>query len=54
MDESHGRKVRVELITWTDGLRAIGMSEGLCSHLESHRLPDEPEAEWAGPLEPPT
>jgi hypothetical protein len=32
----------------------VGMSQCLYSHLETHRLPDGPEAEWAGPLEPPT
>ena len=44
----------IELIEWTKELRAIGVSQGLYSQLETHRVPNGPEAEWAGPIEPPT
>jgi hypothetical protein len=43
----------IELIEWNNELRAIGVSQGMYSHLEAHRVPYGPEAEWAGPLEPP-
>jgi hypothetical protein len=44
----------IELIEWNNELRAIGVSQGMYSHLEAHRIPYGPDAEWAGPLEPPT
>ena len=44
----------IELIQWNNELRAIGVSPGMYSHLETHRVPYGSEVEWAGPLEPPT
>jgi len=44
----------IELIEWNKELRAIGVSPGMYSHLETQRVPYGPEAEWAGPIEPPT
>ena len=43
----------IELIEWNKELRTIGVSPGMYSHQETHRVPDGPEAEWAGPMEPP-
>jgi hypothetical protein len=44
----------IELIEWNKELRAIGVSPGMYSHLETQRVPYGPEAEWAEPIEPPT
>ena len=43
----------IELIEWNNELRTIGVSPSMYAHLETHRVPYEPEAEWAGLLEPP-
>jgi hypothetical protein len=43
----------IELIEWNNELRTIGVSPGMHSHLETHRIPCGPEAEWAGQLELP-
>ena len=43
----------IELIEWNNELRTIGVSPGMYAHLETHRVPYGPEAEWAGPLTPP-
>jgi hypothetical protein len=43
----------IELIEWNKELRAIDVSQGMHSHLETHRSPYGPNAEWAGPLTPP-
>ena len=44
----------IELIEWNNELRAIGVSQDMYSHLEAHRVPFGPEAEWSGPPDPPT
>jgi CheY-like chemotaxis protein len=47
---------RVQIIELIDGnkeLRTIAVSPGMYSHQETHRAPDGPEAEWAGPIDPP-
>jgi len=43
----------IELIQWNNELRTIGVSPDMHLHPETHRVPDGPKAEWAGPLEPP-
>jgi len=44
----------VDLIEWNNGLRVIGIAEGMYAQLVTHRCPYGPDAEWAGPLESPT
>jgi hypothetical protein len=44
----------IELIEWNNELRTIGVSPGMYSHLETHRIPYGSDAEWVGPLDPPT
>ena len=44
----------VDLIEWNNGLRVIGIAEGMYSQLVTHRFPYGPDAEWAGPLDSPT
>lgn len=44
----------IELIAWNNELRTIGVSPGMHAHLETQGAPFGPEAEWAGPMGPPT
>ena len=49
----HDRVQIIELIEWNKELRTIGVSPGMYPHQETHRVPDGPGAEWAGPMERP-
>ena len=44
----------IDLIEWNDGLRIIGIAQGLYTHPVTDRFPYGPDAEWVGPLKSPT